>query len=167
MCPAPDASAPHTKLQPLEKITSADGIVFFFDPAKVTAVRIQNIAINEGKNGEFQLRSGPLTTHVYGIVSGPVPVDQTSEQYLQQYNLTSKFVTLSATPALKFHVRATAVTAITSPPSRGYDKEVKSLLFPAQNMGLLSASEALQAMETPEQVKALIDQVRSQQDAPQ
>jgi hypothetical protein len=163
----PPIGADAAKLPDLATITSAEGIDYFFDPAKVTAVRLMPFTQDEGRRGVSQPRSRPLTTHVFGIAGAPIPINKTPEQFLQDLHIESKFVTLTITPTIKLFIKATAVTAVTKPPPRGYNSDVRSLLYPAQNMGITIAATPWQVLEPPDEVKNRINEIRRKQDSPE
>jgi hypothetical protein len=162
------------KLPPLADVTGVNGIYYVFDPGKVSVVYVVPLlepdfpkVITTGQPGvlfEEQFsppdmriaRVGPPTTHVWGVVTSPLPIPDKPVDFLNKLKIADKFVLLTGL-AGEIRIKATAVSWLLSKYPGVDDPRVHCVL---------SADGAMfQIIEDVQTVRARIDAIRVQADA--
>lgn len=187
-----DAQA--AKLPPFIKIVSALGATYFIDPGKISSIVNSYVLVREKTTDpdEIGVRSGPIKPHLLGIPGFPggISIDGDAKGFIKSNHLESKFVMLHqaslgagrATDSIEpVYVKASAVSAIEIPDQNKpvcpkgskkipldnscRDERVKAIIYPGPPANI--GSSAFQVIETPEEVKKLIDGMRVTQESPE
>ena len=141
---------------------------FIFDPAKITAVAMAptfSVEKLPGR-GNFRQTRGPNAPHVWGVMSGPIAINDSPEHFLEALKLTNKFITLHNV-AGEVRLRATSISLIHAPVLKSdVDLGIKASVYNGA-LGVSSTSGTptpWSATETPDEVRKLVDEKRAQQD---
>jgi hypothetical protein len=186
-------NAEAAKLPPLIKIVSALGATYFIDPGKISGIVNSYVFVREKTtdSGEIGLRSGPIKPHLIGIPGFPggISIDGDAKDFIKSNHLESKFVILhqvsfglgQAMVSIEpVYVKASAVSAIEIPDQNKpvcpkgskkslddscRDERVKAIIYPGPPANI--GSSGFQVIETPEEVKKLVEDMRVTQEAPE
>jgi hypothetical protein len=156
------------KLPPLAVMKLGENqTTYIFDPNKVTVIAPTyslTLALKPVR-GNSEVNRGQLTPHVWGIAEIPLSINDTPENFLREIQLDTKFITLHSLSG-ELHIRASRIKYIIEPPLQA-DRErgAKALVY--LQPGVVDWSGVPRpwlVMETPDQVKALADEKRIQED---
>jgi hypothetical protein len=152
-------------LPPLSEITPIGQAKIYFDPTKVTAVFPDYlITVTPGHNhGLPDIHKGPLKPHVSGVGPSDFPIETDGPTFLTNLHLLDKFVELHGIGG-SIYLKAASVASVSSPGTKVIDPRIKTFVYPGL-AGPGGSKEFWQVFETPEQVKQLVDAVRSKPDA--
>jgi hypothetical protein len=156
------------KLPPLAAMKLGENqTTYIFDPSKVTAVApTYSVTVTlKPVRANSEVTRGQLTPHVWGIAEIPLAINDTPENFLKELQLDSKFITLhSLSGAL--HLRASSIKYIIEPPLQtDRERGAKALVYlRSAVVDWSGVPRPWLVTETPDQVKALADEKRAQED---
>jgi len=161
-------AASAAKLPPLATMKLGDNqTVYIFDPNKVTAVApTYSLTVTlKPVRANSEVTRGQLTPHVWGIAEIPLAINDTAEHFLKELQLDGKFIALHSLSG-ELYLRASSIKYIIEPPLQA-DRErgAKALVYVGPGVVDWSGVQRPWLVtETPDQVKALADEKRVQDD---
>jgi hypothetical protein len=156
------------KLPPLATMKLGENqTTYIFDPAKVTAVAFTYSLTVTPKpvRGNSEVNRGSLTPHVWGIAEIPLSINDTPENFLKELQLETKFITLHLLSG-ELRIRASSIKYIIDPLLQtDRERGAKALVYLEPRVVDWSGVQRPWVVtETPSQVKALVDEKRTQGD---
>ena len=156
------------KLPPLATMKLGENqTTYIFDPNKVTAVALSyGLSVTlKSVRGNSEVNQGPLKPHVWGIAEIPLSINDTTENFLKELQIDTKFITLHSLSG-EVRIRASSIKYIIEPPLQtDRERGAKALVYLGPGVVDWSGVQRpWMVTETPDQVKALADEKRAQAD---
>jgi hypothetical protein len=160
------------KLPPLADVTGTDAINYVFDSGKVSAVYVTPLiepdfpkvlataqagVLFEERYSPPDMtiaRVGPPTTHVWGIVTSPLPIPEQPVDFLNRLKIADKFVLLTSLSG-DIRIKATGVSWLLPKYPGVNDPRVHCVLS-------VGGTNLFQIIEDVPTVRARIDAIRAQ-----